>query len=729
MNNRQIFQIVNYYKNKLKPSYTKPDTGEIEPYQPPYSANEIPEFIHDLTEAANRAHIIMLENSLPEKEFPRYLKDMKTPLLAFEETSEGLVPVNLTMKEKGGSWKATFFKADGAVEERAVAPASLSLYRNEEGNILFMAALSFDSLVSQNIDEKEAGKHSTPAQRLLRLLKSERKDIIYIYIYAIFAGIITLALPLGIQAIIGLISGGLMFSSVFLLIGLVILAVLINGGLQIMQMSMVEILQRRIFTKAAYEFSFRIPRLKAEAIMKEYAPELVNRFFDILTIQKGLPKLLIDISSAVLQILFGLILLAFYHPFFIFFGIVLLVTLGMIFYFTGPGGLKTSLIESKYKYKVVFWLEEMARTLTAFKMAGNSRLPTRRADQNVNNYLHYRTLHFRVLIGQYRYIVLFKTLVTGGLLIIGSLLVMDRQITLGQFVASEIVIILILNAVEKIIMYMDTVYDMLTAVEKIGHVTDLPLERSGGISVPKQFLGNALDVRIKDLKYKYEDRGMQGLDGINLNIKAGEKLGVTGYNQAGKTTLVHILAGIYTNFEGSVTYNGFSLRDLDLINMRDFIAKNVTDDDIFDGTILDNIGVGKATIHYPEIITAIEMVGLSDFVNKLPEGLHTHITSGGKGFPESVVQKMILARCIAKQPKMLILNDYFTSFTKDEKIKLMKMLTSEKAPWTFLTVTSDPVILEACDQVAILKEGKLLKKATYAALMEDQVFRDIIGAK
>lgn len=726
MNNRQIFQIVNYYKYKLKPSYTKPDAGEVEPYHSPYASNELPEFIHDLTEAGSRAHIILLENNLPEKEFPAYLYDMEAPLLAFAETNEGIVPVSLKSKQRG-KWQATYFMEDGSIEEREVAPASLSLIKDEDGKIHFLAALSFDSLVSDNIDEQETGEQSTPTQRLMRLLASEKKDITYIYIYAVFAGLIALTLPLGIQAIIGLISGGLMFSSVFLLIGLVILAVLINGGLQIMQMSLVEVLQRRIFTKAAYEFSFRIPRLKAEAIMKEYVPELINRFFDVLTIQKGLPKLLIDVSSAALQIIFGLMLLAFYHPFFIFFGLTLLIILGVIFYFTGPKGLKSSLVESKYKYRVAFWLEEMARTLSAFKMAGNSRLPVRRTDQNVNSYLHYRTSHFRVLISQYRYIVLFKTLVTGGVLIIGSLLVMDRQITLGQFVASEIIIILVLNAVEKIIMYMDTIYDMLTAVEKIGNVTDLPLERSGGISVPAKYMQGGLQVRIRNLKYRYEQDGRVALNGLDLDIKQGERIGITGFNQSGKTTLVNIMAGIYTQYEGSITYSGFSLRDLDLINMRDYIAKNITDDDIFDGTILDNVGIGKATINYPEIVEAINMVGLGDFVNSLPEGLHTHITSGGKGFPDSVVQKLILARCIAKKPRMLILNDYFTSFTKDEKLKLMKMLISDERPWTLVAVSSDPVILQACQRIVILREGQLWKQGSFQELNEDKSFKNLIG--
>jgi ABC-type bacteriocin/lantibiotic exporter with double-glycine peptidase domain len=723
MNNRQIFKIVAHYKAYLKPTYTKPDKGETEPYHPPYSREEVAEFTHDLIEAGSRAHIIFLENNMPEKEFPNYLKEMEIPLLAYAETSKGIVPVSLQAKEKG-KWEATYFEEDGNTYSQEVAPSALSLYRNEEGLVHFMAAIAFDSLVSENpADGKK--EDLSPVTRLYKLLSTERKDILYIYIYAVFGGIISLALPLGIQAIIGLVSGGLVFSSVAILIGAVILAVLIGGGLQIMQLSLVEVLQRRVFTKAAYEFSFRIPRIKLESIRQQYAPELMNRFFDILTIQKGLPKLLIDISSALLQILFGLILLAFYHPFFVFFGIFLVVILAGIFYLTGSKGLKSSLVESKYKYKVAFWLEELARTMSAFKMAGNSSLPMRKTDHNVNNYLHYRNDHFRVLLSQYRYFVLFKTLITGGLLIIGTLLVVDRQITLGQFVASEIVVILILNAVEKVIIYLDTVYDLLTAVEKIGNVTDLPLERSGGISVPQSYMKKGLHLRIKDLSYRYQG-GRQALKGVDLEVPSGQKLGITGYEQSGKTTLANVLAGLYTDFDGAITANGFSYRDLDLINMRDYVAKNISQEDIFDGTILDNIGVGKQAVHYPEVVEVIEQVGLSDFVNSLPNGMHTQLTSGGQGLPHSVAQKIILARCFVKNPRMLILNDYFRAFTVEEKKRFIQMLTSTENPMTFLAFTTDAEVLKACQRVVVLKEGQVWAEGTYRELKEKGVLKEVL---
>lgn len=725
MNNRQIFTIVAHYKTLLKPTYTKPDKGETEPYHPPYSREEVSEFTHDLIEAGSRAHIIFIENELPEKGFSKYLKEIDVPLLAYVETSEGVVPASLLAKGKG-KWEATFFEEDGSTSTREVAPSALNLHRNAEGLIHFMAAISFDSLVSESSAEGNEEKLS-PVTRLFRLLSTEGKDIFYIYIYAIFGGLISLALPLGIQAIIGLVSGGLLFSSVGILIAMVILAVLIGGGLQIMQLSLVEVLQRRVFTKAAYEFSFRIPRIKMESIRQQYAPELMNRFFDVLTIQKGLPKLLIDMSAALLQILFGLILLAFYHPFFVFFGIFLVAILIGIFYLTGPKGLKSSLVESKYKYKVAFWLEELARTLSAFKMAGNSTLPMRKTDHNVNNYLHYRNDHFRVLMKQYRYFVLFKTLITGGLLIIGTLLVVDRQITLGQFVASEIIVILILNAVEKIIMYMDTVYDLLTAVEKIGNVTDLPLERSGGISIPPAFMKKGLHLRVRNLSYRYPG-GRQALKGVNMEAMPGEKLGITGFNKSGKTTLANVVGGLYTDFEGAITINNFSYRDLDLINMRDYVAKNISHEDIFDGTILDNIGVGKQAVHYPEVVEAIELVGLSDFINALPEGLHTHLTSGGQGLPHSVVQKIILARCFAKKPRMLILNDYFRAFTVKEKARLIELLSSADSPMTFLAFSNDAEVLRACQRVVVLKEGEVWAEGSFQELKEKGMLKEILDA-
>ena len=315
----------------------------------------------------------------------------------------------------------------------------------------------------------------SPLQRLIRLLGSERKDIGYIYLYAIVTGLISLSLPLGIQAVFNLVSGGLVFSSVYLLIGVVILGVLISGLLLVAQMTLVEILQQRIFVKAAFEFTYRLPRTDPNALTGYYPPELMNRFFDVLTIQKGLPKLLIDLTAAAVQIIFGLLLLSAYHPVFVGFGAFIILIIWVISRLYGPSGVRTSLDESKYKYKVVAWLEEIAADLPAYRHGYAGQEPIDKMDDLVANYITHRNRHFGVLKRFFYSGVAFKTVVTGGLLILGTTLVVGRQMSLGQFVAAELIIVLITSSVDKLMSGIDTVFDMLTAVEKLGYVTDLPL--------------------------------------------------------------------------------------------------------------------------------------------------------------------------------------------------------------------------------------------------------------
>jgi len=695
-----------------------------------YQEYEVPSFINDLNNVGSIFRIVFLRNEIPSRHLHAYLKDLEFPVLVFKKYEDGkLAPVILEL-QSGKKVKAILVgdQQDGDIEIEA--PGEEELLQNDCNEIIILSAFGFESMVSkEDKDDEHDDQQLTPMQRFFRLLSIEKRDISYIYIYAVVIGLVGLSLPLGIQAIVSLISSGRLFNTVVLLIIFVLLGIIITGGLQIMQITIVEIIQRRIFTKAAFEFAFRVPRLKVEAILNQHAPELMNRFFDILTLQKGLPKLLIDLSTAGLQIFFGLLLLAFYHPFFVFFGIFLLAILVIIFYYTGPKGLKTSIQESKYKYKVVYWLEELARTVNSFKLAGDSALPMQKTDINVNSYLKNRKSHFRILISQLSYIIIFKTLVTGGVLILGSLLVIDRQITLGQFVASEIIIILILNSVEKIITYMDVVYDMLTAVDKIGHVTDLPLEKEGGIQLNYQNNNNGYNIYTKNLQYKYPDSLNLSLKGIDLSIKHGERVGFAGFAGSGKSTLMNILAGIYTKYDGVATINDFSIRNLDLVDMRGHIAKNISQEDIFDGSIMENIAVGRPNVDYSDVMQAINNVGLRDYVNSLPEGLNTILVSNGKSIPTSVLHKLILARCLVKEPRLLILNDFFHNFHRLEKQNLIKFLVDRKNPYTLLAVSNDPIILAECDRIMVMQDGSVSMDGTFKDLYQLEEFRDLIISK
>jgi ABC-type bacteriocin/lantibiotic exporter with double-glycine peptidase domain len=686
-----------------------------------YQADELDEFKRDLTETGNALRLLFMEYTLSPEAFRELLLELEYPVLLFQTEGDHITP-QIIYKSKGALTKVSFLETGN--KQEAFQLAANNLFDGGQ-EITFFAIAAYDNLVSESSAE-EHEKEIAPVSRLLKLLKGEKKDILYILFYAVIVGCISLILPLGIQTTVELVSGGVFFSSIYVMITLIIVGVLVAGGLQIVQLTMVEYLQQRIFTKASYEFAYRLPRLKNEALSGQYPPELVNRFFDVLTIQKSLPKLLIDLSSASLQIFFGLVLISLYHPFFVFFGIMLILVLFFIFFFTGPKGLQSSISESKYKYKVVYWLQELGRTINSFKVVGNTYLPIRRTDANVNNYLKYRKGHFDTLVTQYWYIVLFKAAITAALLIMGTALVVQRQITLGQFVASEVIIILILNSVEKIITYMDVVYDLLTAVDKIGHVTDLPLEKTGGVDLPKAMAQQPIAINIKNLKYKFAGASGYTLNNINLSIAPGERLCIAGPGDAGKSTLTNLITGLYHDFEGILTFNGFSVRDLDITNLRDKIAKNISPEDLFDGTVLENITVGKLGATVQDAIAALEKTGLSDWVNSLPEGLSTTIVSGGKGLPSSVIQKLILARCLAERPTLIILQDFFHGLRKSDKIQLINTVINHSQHWTLVAVSNDPIVMAACDRIVILDNGNIIAEGTFQQLLQSNSLHEFI---
>ena len=159
----------------------------------------------------------------------------------------------------------------------------------------------------------------TPLERFKNLIQLDKKDIYQIYLYSLFAGIISLSLPLGVQSIVNFIQAGKVSTSWIILVIIVVIGVALVGVLRIMQFRITENLQQKIFVRASFEFAYRFPRIRHSAFYNEYPPELANRFFDTLTVQKGVAKLLLDISTALLQILFGIVLLSLYHSFFIFF--------------------------------------------------------------------------------------------------------------------------------------------------------------------------------------------------------------------------------------------------------------------------------------------------------------------------------------------------------------------------------------------------------------------------
>ncbi|RNI31210.1 peptidase domain-containing ABC transporter [Rufibacter latericius] len=557
--------------------------------------------------------------------------------------------------------------------------------------------------------QQASGKPS-PFRRFVELLSSERKVIGYIYLYAVFSGIVNLSLPLGIQSLIGFVSGGQLVTSVSVLIFFIVVGVLVVGGLQVMQLSLVEHIQQRIFATKAFQFATHLTKIKGNQLGAQNLPEMMNRFFDVVSLQKGLAKMLTDFSAAAIQIVFGLILLSFYHSYFIFFGLVLVLLLFLILRLTSPKGMRTSLEESKYKYRLVHWLEEMARNIMVFKSASNEKLSLEKTDYYTSGYIKAREAHFRVLITQYIGFVGFKTVITAGLLLMGSLLLVNQEINLGQFVASEIIIILIINAVEKLLVKLDVVYDVLTSLEKLGGVTDLPMEENKRLGRELPARHQAISVQLKDVAFRYAGAQKYALQGVNLSVMAGEKICLGGSEEAGRSTLLQIMAGIHTDYDGTVVFNGLSLRDYNPEIMHEQIGFYLLPGRLFEGTILENITMGQPEVTLDDVLWALEMVELSQYIQSQPEGLHTVIHSYSPGVPEGVLQRLALARSIARKPKLLLLDNFLSSVKNSLRERIARRLVCSEIAWTVILISNDPIIMRLCHRVALLQDGKVIKE-------------------
>ncbi|MFE3866892.1 peptidase domain-containing ABC transporter [Flavobacterium sp. LS2P90] len=543
----------------------------------------------------------------------------------------------------------------------------------------------------------------TPLKRFYNLLELDKKDVYQIFFYAIFAGLISLSLPLGIQAIINFIQSGRVSASWIVLVILVVFGVALVGVLSLMQLRITENLQQKIFVRSSFEFAGRLPKIKMDQLYNSYPPELANRFFDTMTIQKGTSKLLIDFSAALLQIVFGILLLSLYHPYFIVFGILLLFLLYFIFKFSYKSGLETSLKESKFKYKVAGWLQEMARNNFSFKNELHYDFALEKNNHIVSDYLNYREKHFNIIKRQFSQLIIFKIIITASLLSIGGFLVLSQQMNIGQFVAAEIIILLVINSVEKIILGLETFYDVLTSVEKIGQVTDLELEDDTTVKNDSCYTKIVLET--ENIKFKFPDSDNEILNAITLKVEQGEKIVIDGENGSGKTTLIRLLAGLLQPTSGSFYINDDTFRKINLKQYRTQIGGVIHSETPFEGTILENITFKDPSISFEDIKWAIDGVQLSNYIKSLPNGLDSKIFPEGKQLSSSNAHKILLARSIIHRPKILFYEDPTDSM--DEKVanEIIDFITSDTNKWTIIVSSKNPYWKTKCSRKITMQNG------------------------
>ncbi len=544
----------------------------------------------------------------------------------------------------------------------------------------------------------------TPYKKLTELLVAERKDVSNIYLFAIFNGIIQLSLPLGVQAIIGFVLGGTFSSSLVVLISMVITGVLFSGMVQIQQMKIIERVQQKIFHYYAFAFKRNTIEIDLKKSDNLYFPELMNRFLDVTTLQKSFSKVLLDIPLASIQIILGLLIVAIYHPLFLVLVVVMLSIIILLFYLTSKNGLDTSLKESSSKYEVTSWLEEIARVVHVFKLNKSYGLQTSKMDEKVKEYLQYRTKHFNILLFQFKNLIFLKIVITAVMLILGTWLLLNQQLNIGQFVAAEIIILSMIASVEKIITNLDSYYDILTALDKLNITEYQPKE----LKAAKEFqaVPKGMSIEFNQVEFFYNVQHPI-FPKLTFTIQPGEKICVSGKDGSGKSTFIRLLSTIYTANSGTILYNDIPVNSYRLDSLRPHIGLMFNRLDVFNGTIFENITLGNPSLNLEDVLFVSKQIGLDKYVNTLETGYDTAIETNGKRLPRTIVKKILFIRAIASKNPFIILEEPFSEIEAAAKQTMQHILLHDLPQSTVVVVCNDQEFIAHCNRNFILDSAQL----------------------
>lgn len=547
-------------------------------------------------------------------------------------------------------------------------------------------------IVEQSLAYANAADHRdemTPLQRFFALLRPERGDILILAVYSLVVGILSLATPIAVDSLVTTVTFGRLLQPL-LIVALLLFAFLgFSAAIRVLKAYVTELVQCRLFARIAADLAYRLPRVRLERTEREYLPELVNRFFDVVTVQKVTANFLIDGLQLTINAIVGLAVLAFYHPWLLGFDVMLLAMLAFAIFILGRGAVSTSVTESKSKYKMADWLQDLARCPITFKLDGGAEFALERGDQLIHNYLVARRQHFRVLMRQIAFALGLQALASAVLLGIGGWLVMRGQLTLGQLVAAELIVTVIVGSFAKLGKSMESFYDLMAAVDKLGVLFDLPIEEQEGVL--HQFPSGPASLMVHDVDYSFSN-GIAGLRPVILDIAGGERVALCG---SGKSVLLDLVFGIRDPEHGHVSVDGIDIRDLrpDFLRRRVALVRGI---EVFHGSIAENVHLARPEITSNAARDALELVGLLSSVSQLPDGIATMLTSAGAPLTETQLRRLMLARAVAGRPGLLLVDGILDAFPDEEAEELLQMLCDARQRWTLLIVTSRTSFQEYC---------------------------------
>jgi ABC-type bacteriocin/lantibiotic exporter with double-glycine peptidase domain len=532
-------------------------------------------------------------------------------------------------------------------------------------------------------DHHDHGASLSPFARLMGLLRPEWKDIWSMIVFAILVGVLALATPIAVEALVNMVSFGQLLQPILVLSFMLAVFLGFGAAIQAVRNYIAELIQRRLFVRIVADLAYRFPRVRREAIDAQHAPELANRFFEVVIVQKSTASLLLDGIALALATIIGMAVLTFYHPLMLGFNAFLLLMISVAIFVLGRNAVPTSIQESRAKYAVGAWLEELMRHPVTFRYHGGPELALAKADHLAVGYVTQRMQHFRIVFRQLMFTLGLEVVVSTVLLGLGGWLVIAGQLTLGQLVAAELIVTAIVGSFTKLAKYLEVYYDLLAAVDKLGHLFDIPLEHHEEYFHPHPQSPATLHVR--GLSYRYGTEHAL-FEQVEFQVASGDCLAILGPPGSGKSTIMELIFGMREPITGRIEFDHVDLRELraDSIRERIAFAQSV---EVFAGTLAENVHLHRSKIGIDDVRRALHSVGLLDRVMQLPGGLEHPLATNGAPLSSNQARLLMLARAIAGRPRLLLLDGILDGLPDDALERIVSLLTAPDVPWTTVLAT------------------------------------------
>jgi len=565
--------------------------------------------------------------------------------------------------------------------------------RSEDGSfrwLLVQPVFAADAASAYNYHTGEQGEPLSPLRRFLAFLQPESHDIRTVFIFAVFVGILSLTTPLAVEALVNTIAFGRYLQPLIVLSLIVFVFLAFRAGLGVLMTIVVEVIQRRLFIRVVDDLSVRLTHVPIPHLNKYYGPELVNRFFDVVNVQKITSKLLLESLMLVLQTLIGLTVLAFYHPFLLGYDIGLITLMIIVLFVMGRGAIKTAQKESALKYETAAWLQEIVRHPTTFKFNGGLGFAVNRADELAARYIQCRTDHFRILIRQTTFSMLMQAVAATVLLGLGGYLVIEGEMTLGQLVAAELIVTMILSSFAKVGKELESFYDLMASVDKLGKLFDLPGDPPNRLLLSRQ--QGPATVEFVDIKFK---RGSS--QRVSASIPAGNTLAIVGPAGSGKTKAIETVAGVQPPVDGYALLNNYRV---DLIGAESLQRQIgfINNIEIFEGTVDENLRLGRSEIDTEAINEILEKLGLQETLTGLEKGLKTRLSVSGYPLSSGQAIRLVLARALIARPSLLLIDSLLDRLADSDLEDVLHRLNDFRSATTIVIATGRRAIAAWADQ-------------------------------